>query len=47
MSHYFELYEEVIKIKPIGLRLYALTLDWLFILGVIVSNGDGNIKKCF
>jgi hypothetical protein len=44
---YFELYQELIKIKPIGIRLYALTLDWLFILGVIVSSDSGDIKKCF
>lgn len=28
-------------------NLYALTLDWLFIIGAIELSNEGNIKKCF
>nr|NJM04849.1 hypothetical protein [Desulfobacula sp.] len=28
-------------------NLYALSLDWLFLLGAIELNGKGNIQKCF
>lgn len=28
-------------------NLYALSLDWLFLLGAIELSNEGNIRKCF
>lgn len=44
--NFFSLYEEIKSNNDISINIYSLTLDWLFLLGVI--NGDnGAIKKCF
>jgi len=42
----FSLYEQVNKKEKISMNLFALTLDWLFILGLI-ENKKGLIQKCF
>lgn len=44
---YLDLYEQFKKKNNISINLYSLTLDWLFILGVITKGGNGRIKKCF
>jgi hypothetical protein len=31
----------------ITINLYSLTLDWLFILGLVTKGGNCKIKKCF
>lgn len=43
---FFSLYNRVNNKEKISLNLFALTLDWLFILGLI-ENKKGLIKKCF
>ena len=43
---YFSLYEELKTTNDISINIYSLTLDWLFLLGVI-DGDNGIIKKCF
>ena len=42
-----ETYDEVCKIENVSLQLYLFTLDWLFILGVIMRKPNGSLEKCF
>lgn len=44
---YFELYAQLNNEQAIGLNLYILALDWLFILGVIKNSDNGCIERCF
>lgn len=43
---FFSLYQSVNKLEQISVTLFALTLDWLFLLGLIDSK-KGLIRKCF
>lgn len=43
---FFSLYEQMSKKEKISMNLFALTLDWLFVLGLI-ENKKGLIQKCF
>ncbi len=45
-NDFFSLYQQVSKKEKISMNLFALTLDWLFVLGLI-ENKKGLIKKCF
>jgi len=40
------IYQKINESEKVSMKLFTLTLDWLFILGAIFSN-KGNIKKCF
>lgn len=44
---YFELFISLNKQTKISLNLYSLSLDWLFIIGVIEKSNNWLIKKCF
>jgi hypothetical protein len=44
---YMDLYTFINNEKEITINLYSLTLDWLFILGIVVKGENGKIKKCF
>jgi hypothetical protein len=44
---YLDLYGLLNKKNQITINLYSLTLDWLFILGVITNGKNGKIQKCF
>lgn len=44
---YLDLYESFNQRKNVTINLYSLTLDWLFVLGVITKSENGKIKKCF
>lgn len=43
---FFSLFEEIRADHEISIDVYALTLDWLFLLGAIEGE-EGVIKKCF
>lgn len=43
---YLDLYHRLNIVKPISIEAFSMTLDWLFILGVIDVQ-QGGIKKCF
>ncbi len=42
---FFKVFQEINKKEDISINLYTLSLDWLFVLGIINQNG-GNIIKC-
>jgi hypothetical protein len=44
---YMDLYSSVNIKKDITINLYSLTLDWLFILGLVAKGENGKIKICF
>lgn len=44
-ADFFTTYNSVKKVEDISMNLFALTLDWLFILGAITSN-RGAISRC-
>ncbi len=44
---YMDLYTLINNEKEITINLYSLTLDWLFILGLVAKGEKGKIKKCF
>lgn len=44
---YMDLYKLFNQKQEITINLYSLTLDWLFILGLIAKGENGKIKKCF
>ena len=44
---YLKLYDLFKRRQSITINLYALTLDWLFLLGLIIKEENGTIKKCF
>jgi len=44
---YMDLYILMNSKKEITINLYSLTLDWLFILGLVAKGEIGKIKICF
>lgn len=45
-NDFLSLYQQIRKKEKISMNLFALTLDWLFVLGLI-ENNKGLIQKCF
>lgn len=44
---FFLAYEELKSSENVSINLFTLTLDWLFIIGVIENSEKGFITKCF
>ncbi len=44
---FFDIFQKLNLSEEISINLYSLTLDWLYLLGVIDNSEKGNIKKCF
>jgi hypothetical protein len=44
---YMDLYALINNKREITINLYSLTLDWLFILGLVAKSENGKIKICF
>lgn len=44
---YLKLYENINNKAKISTGIFSLILDWLFLVGVINKNNQGNILKCF
>jgi len=44
---FFNVFEILKNTEDISINLFILTLDWLFILGVIDNSQKGYIIKCF
>lgn len=42
-----DLYIESRKLHDMPMPLFVLTLDWLFLVGLISHNTDGSIISCF
>lgn len=43
---FFDVFAEIKKEENISINLFCLTLDWLYVLGVIDIH-NGKIAKCF
>jgi hypothetical protein len=43
---FFDAFQRLNDQEKVSMNLFALTLDWLFILGVVNSK-DGYVEKCF
>jgi len=44
---FFDVYKLINSSEGVSMNLYALTLDWLYIIGIIENSVSGNIRKCF
>jgi hypothetical protein len=44
---FFSVFDALKSSEDISLNLFTLTLDWLFIIGVIDKSQKGYIVKCF
>lgn len=44
---FFDAFDKMKTTHKISLNLFTLTLDWLYIIGVIEKNSTGNIVRCF
>ena len=44
---YLNLYSLFSQEREISIKLFSLTLDWLFLLGLIRKDKQGGIIKCF
>ncbi len=44
---FFSVFDALKSSENISLNLFTLTLDWLFIIGVISKSHKGYIVKCF
>ena len=44
---FFDLFKIINSSEGVSMNLYALTLDWLFLIGAVENSESGNIKKCF
>lgn len=44
---FFDLFEKMNASTKISINLFTLTLDWLFLIGVINKSNTGNLIKCF
>ena len=43
---FFDVFGQLNERGKVSINLFALTLDWLFMLG-IVNLRNGNVEKCF
>jgi hypothetical protein len=44
--NFFDIYQKLNESEKVSIKLFTLTLDWLFLLKAIDSR-NGNIEKCF
>lgn len=44
---FFDAYQKINHSEDVSINLFSLTLDWLYLLGVIENSEKGFIKKCF
>lgn len=44
---FMELYKSMNNKYNISLKLFILTIDWLFLIDAITLSEKGNLKKCF
>lgn len=44
---YFDIFQKINSSEQVSINLYSLTLDWLYLIGVIDNSEKGNIRKCF
>lgn len=44
---FFDVYNQINLSEKVSMNLYSLTLDWLYLIGVIENSKKGHIQKCF
>jgi hypothetical protein len=44
---FFDTFQKLNSIEKISMNLFVLSVDWLYILGVIKQSNDKYIEKCF
>lgn len=44
---FFDVYNKINLSEKVSMNLYSLTLDWLYLIGVIENSKKGHIQKCF
>ena len=44
---FFDVFEKMNVSTKVSINLFTLTLDWLFLIGVINKSNSGNLIKCF
>ncbi len=44
---FFDVYQKFSAFEGVSINLFSLTLDWLYLLGVIDNSEKGFIRKCF
>lgn len=44
---FFETYEKLNISENVSITLFALTLDWLYLIGAVSKSVKGGIVKCF
>ncbi|MBW1650846.1 MAG: hypothetical protein JRJ44_09290 [Deltaproteobacteria bacterium] len=44
---FFDAFQKLNSIEKISMNLFVLSVDWLYILGVIKQSNDKYIEKCF
>ena len=44
---FFDVYQEFNIKNKISMSLFMLTIDWLFIIGLVNNVENGKIEKCF
>ena len=45
--NHMNLHIESSKLRDMQIPVFTLTLDWLFLAGLVSCNDDGNIELCF
>ena len=45
--NFFDVFQKLHESEKISMQLFALVLDWLFILGIIYKDSTGTLQKCF
>jgi hypothetical protein len=45
--NFFQLYDRMKEKYGISIKLLILTLDWLYLLGLVELSEKGNFRKCF
>ena len=44
---FFDVFQSLNKNEKVSMGLFTLTLDWLFLAGVINKTNKGDLEKCF
>ncbi|HAN76754.1 MAG TPA: hypothetical protein DCQ31_02700 [Bacteroidales bacterium] len=44
---FFDTFHKLNSIEKISMSLYILTLDWLYIIGIVKQSNDKYLEKCF
>lgn len=46
MQSFIDLYIKLKQVNDISITIYILCLDWLYLIGAIYENNEGNVCLC-